>query len=544
MAVERHDGLRINLKIPKDILEKLIKEFPLPETMPITMTSSFRVPVFNHKGLNGTSSCKSKIQICEAIPQGSKGKTDNLLIKMLEIDQTYAGDYDIYVKRESEKKLDKWPRHDSWKDKTLKGQYYKEVNVVDLKKITDFCETNNITSLQFIQFHLDNTFSKAKILMDLYTPLLIYIPTYMNQEPYFFQKYNNHMILFTNSNVGKTSTVKNITKDVFSVSEKQSEPGLIGSPNWAKKGALAGKGVTLCDEINKNNPDKFRPIDETSTYQSDGILAKNVGEGVICEGTKAVLYGGNCNPKKDDVDEEGFEFLMIKIATFEAKATEKLGRRFGSVVYGPLPVVSGISYCGSYLSGMMRKLVCQTWKEIMRDENTQQNITSTWKMLENWINEADEHGKTKDIEYFTKLQQIKEQANLKSVSNFIEGMQISTNKLRFHAIRMVQIIHIFEIFKGLSPNKFKEMYFNEILYWYDIYKEHLYDQLQNIVRQPLKPKKERIIEYLKEKHININERLDFGIINLISDELLIKRNTVDTVITELRKEQKQGIERT
>jgi len=277
---------------------------------------------------------------------------------------------------------------------------------------------------EILQMFCDEGLEKDIRLVDAFKGSLIPLPIH---ECRVWQPYNNHVIMCTNSGVGKSTFYegllgKNINADL-------SVAGLIGSRSkdgQELKGELYGSGMYLIDEISNLTKQDYSSsiLDSLLNYMESGTAGRGVKYGVELKGTCSLFFANNPKPNQDMLDSMVYFFRILQ----EEKDTERLARRFCMLLVGSdFTRIDKTSSGNTCLRGVMPRLiqtcVLKYWNNKLKP------------ILKSALHDSDlVLEKDKDVKN-TILAKADTCPN-ESVKMYIRGMSRSLKRIRFSAHRI------------------------------------------------------------------------------------------------------------
>jgi hypothetical protein len=279
---------------------------------------------------------------------------------------------------------------------------------------------------KILNFLVDDTGMKSPVLTDIAKSVLIPSPD---------QRVNNHSIILTNSNTGKSTTFENITGS--EPATDVSEAGMFGSAEQSGKGFRAivgfldGEGTAIFDEF----PEYEKTVvNRMLNYLESGRTSRMLVVPVECVGSKTVVFLGNY----DNLNEGQFIKSVMGLAT--GKALDRVGRRFAHVIFDELNTLTKkpIDEQKMLESRMIVRYAV---------DFAQPMIDKVFKKSKVWARAIDE-------EYKKDVLEMAELCRDDRAKDFLHGCSIQSPRLKCAAVKRAVIEHLDKLI--LLP--FKEAY--------------------------------------------------------------------------------------
>lgn len=317
----------------------------------------------------------------------------------------------------------------------IKGDVYKVKPKVKIKKFLKNIKNLNVEWRDVVYSLVDGT---DGVLSDKikYIMLAGYLPIpFNNMYPTdFWQKYNNHSILVTPPQVGKTGTVKRM----LGYGPSQSTctvPGLFGTFDTVtgriQEGSLSGKGLFAIDEFPKYQSESHDSngdlVGRIFTYMSSGEVVRTMAIPVRCLGTKCLHFYGNV-----PYSELSEKSLSVVLHHLTSETFDAFGARVGHLLY-----TKNVNYIGNVVSN-------ENWRDVnkiryvietMCNHYQRKIMALLYKGIKDFVQVVDDDY----VSYFEEIQSFCEHRNVKV---FLNGFKHSWKRIKFGAFKCAILLNL------------------------------------------------------------------------------------------------------
>lgn len=243
-------------------------------------------------------------------------------------------------------------------------------------------------------------------------------------NPKKYQRFNNHVFLFTQTKTGKTGFSHEVLGQY--VVTEPSVAGLAGGilGKTVQIGALQGTGFCMLDEINATNTEVF---DLILNIMEQGIGTRGKVGQPSCMTTKTIMFAGN---PEDDVPELlAMDFrAILSTLTKEGANVERVSGRLGLFVYGiDYKKVKPFEIADPDEIDIIRGVIYDTLSlEQDKFEKLIDRLAPTWLFLE-------------DSDWEDKIKSLAPKAKDDKIYQFISGWKNSVDNMRMASLRWALI---------------------------------------------------------------------------------------------------------
>jgi hypothetical protein len=322
-----------------------------------------------------------------------------------------------------------------------------------------------------LNFLVDDTGMKSPALTDIGKSTLIYSSD---------QRLNNHSIILTNSNTGKSTTFENITGS--EPATDVSEAGMFGSVEQSSKGQyrpivgfLDGDGVAIFDEFPEYS---YSVINRMLNYLESGRTSRMLVVPVDCVGSKTVVFLGNY----ENLHEREFIKSIIGLAT--GKTLDRVGRRFAHIIFDELNTLTKEPI------DEQKMLECRMIVRYSVDY-AKPKIDKVFAKSRAWMGVADD-GYKKDVMEMVDL------CKDDKAKNFLRGCSLQSPRLKCAAVKRAIIEHLDRLILLPFRDAYNKFIKPDILVFYEKFKRYNIESFYNF-------KYDRIVYFRKNYHDGMTE---------------------------------------
>jgi hypothetical protein len=309
----------------------------------------------------------------------------------------------------------------------LKDATHEEICPLDIKKLLKIWKDNPLYHKHAMEKLIDWTGQRDQIIKDAI--LSAYFPIPLNKLEW--QSFQGNVIMLTNSSAGKSWAYYNMTGTT--PSEHFTQRGLFGGYNSDEsfeEGAMAGCGMEMIDEFSnkERKEDENNIIQDLLNYNTFGKVVRKQKGRPSCTGTKTVILSGNIV--------HHFKKVMQYLDP-DLKSTEMLGRRYPYFIYTEVP-----QYKIKEAESLQEKTFKDTYRNVLETAFFEFEM-KIWKAFEKnkSIIIADE-------DFEKKLLDLAARAEEHWLVDFIKGTSLSTQSIKFMALKQYFLLNIDKILLG------------------------------------------------------------------------------------------------